>query len=728
MARPSRIRLIAAEVGGGAVVPIFAYHRRQFNRQSMTILKQSTATDVIIGPFVDSTDGNTAETALTIAAADVLLSKNGQALTLKADVTACLHDANGMYNCELDATDTNTVGNIVLFVHVAGALAVRHEFQVVEEAIYDAMYAAAATGLLPSNVTELGGDTVPLGNLALMYDGTGYTDDTAPASRAQVGQISSGSAAISTVAASATVTTGTETLTYAVTSQLDGIYHEVADVTNSTEFYYEFNVGGNGIPVEFIWDGYAQSNGDSYAVKAYNWDGAAWDQIDSIVAANGTTIVNDTFQATNAHVGTGADIGKVRLQFTSIDGTHFATDRVLCSYAVVAQSVGYDGGQVWLNTVSGKAGTLVHTNGMADNQSLTLADAITVAAAIPLNRFYASNDSIITFAESHTNETWSGQGWTCALGGQDVSSSHFHHCNDISGIGTSPSGELHVLDSHVGAITLGQSHITRCSFTSTFAAGAAGAYTIEDSRSGVAGSGAPTLTFSGTGSATTINARGWQGGGNWVFDSNCTGSVEVLIGGSHTVTTGGGDVEFRGAPKALTVITSGTGTTNIVVWSGCPIAISGTGGTVNVYGSHGGITDTSTGTAVSDLGIDITKIDDILTDTVNIQDRIPAALVSGRIDANTSAIDDSATAAAQLALSAAVIESGACEGTPTTTVIQTDLAETQDDIYIGAIVIFSSGNARGERTDITGYAGATGTITVTALANAPSSSDTFVLI
>jgi hypothetical protein len=109
-------------------------------------LKQSTAVDVLIGPFVDDTDGKTSETALTLSQADIKLSKNGQALAQKSDVTAAAHDSDGYYNCELDATDTNTVGQLVLIVHESGALPVRHEYHVIEEAIYDALYGASAAG------------------------------------------------------------------------------------------------------------------------------------------------------------------------------------------------------------------------------------------------------------------------------------------------------------------------------------------------------------------------------------------------------------------------------------------------------------------------------------------------------------------------------------------------------------------------------------------------------
>ncbi|NIV10440.1 MAG: hypothetical protein GWN62_03830, partial [Aliifodinibius sp.] len=110
------------------------------------ILKQSTAVDVLIGPFVDEDDGKTAETGLTLAQADIKLSKNGQTLAQKNDNTSASHDANGYYNCELDATDTNTCGQLTLIVHESGALPVRHDYHVVEEAIYDALFAASAVG------------------------------------------------------------------------------------------------------------------------------------------------------------------------------------------------------------------------------------------------------------------------------------------------------------------------------------------------------------------------------------------------------------------------------------------------------------------------------------------------------------------------------------------------------------------------------------------------------
>lgn len=120
-------------------------------------LKANTAVDVLIGPFVDKTDGNSPEAGLTLTAAEIKLSKNGQALTLKSDVTSAAADGSeGYYNCELDVTDTNTEGNLVLIVHQsANALPVRHEFNVLSEAAWDSLYAAKDTGFMSVNVTAM---------------------------------------------------------------------------------------------------------------------------------------------------------------------------------------------------------------------------------------------------------------------------------------------------------------------------------------------------------------------------------------------------------------------------------------------------------------------------------------------------------------------------------------------------------------------------------------------
>jgi hypothetical protein len=141
-------------------------------------LQANTAVDVLIGPFIDDTDGKTAKTALTLSQGDIKLSKNGQALAQKNDDTAAAHDANGYYNCELDATDTNTEGTLTLIVHESGALPVRHDFLVISQAAYASIVTAKDSGYMDVNIKAISEDTTAPDNLELMYDGTGYAGGT----------------------------------------------------------------------------------------------------------------------------------------------------------------------------------------------------------------------------------------------------------------------------------------------------------------------------------------------------------------------------------------------------------------------------------------------------------------------------------------------------------------------------------------------------------------------
>jgi hypothetical protein len=122
----------------------------------MLFLKQSTAVDVQVGPFVDSTDGNTEEGALTVTQAEVRLSKNGGNFAQKNEATSLVYDEVGMYDCNLDTTDTNTLGRLQLVIHESGALPVYHEFMVVTANFYDSI---CSTDTLQADLTQMGGVT-----------------------------------------------------------------------------------------------------------------------------------------------------------------------------------------------------------------------------------------------------------------------------------------------------------------------------------------------------------------------------------------------------------------------------------------------------------------------------------------------------------------------------------------------------------------------------------------
>ena len=102
-------------------------------------LKQSTSVTVVLGPFVDSTDGVTAETGLTISQADVRLSKNAGTYAQKSDTGSCTHMENGYYSCGLNTTDTNTLGHLRISVAESGALPVWVDFLILPANVYDSL-------------------------------------------------------------------------------------------------------------------------------------------------------------------------------------------------------------------------------------------------------------------------------------------------------------------------------------------------------------------------------------------------------------------------------------------------------------------------------------------------------------------------------------------------------------------------------------------------------------
>lgn len=92
-------------------------------------------------------------------------------------------------------------------------------------------------------------------------------------------------------------------------------------------------------------------------------------------------------------------------------------------------------------------------------------------------------------------------------------------------------------------------------------------------------------------------------------------------------------------------------------------------------------------------------------------------------------ISGSSTAADNLEASTLGIVSGAAEtGTLSTTQMTSDLAEATDDHYNGRAVIWTSGVLAGQASTITDYLGSTGMLTYDATTEAPSNTDTFVIV
>ena len=154
----------------------------------MQFLKADTATTIRIGPFVDDTDGVTAETGLTISQADVRLSKGGAVAAQKNDATSATHDEAGYYRVPLNSTDTNTEGTLEVCVSESGALPVIARYMVLPAEVYDSVVAgtdklqvdvvqvdgsaASVAGTIDANVVQISGDSAAADNLESYCDGT----------------------------------------------------------------------------------------------------------------------------------------------------------------------------------------------------------------------------------------------------------------------------------------------------------------------------------------------------------------------------------------------------------------------------------------------------------------------------------------------------------------------------------------------------------------------------
>ena len=120
----------------------------------MRELKQSATAILTLGPFLDSTDGNTVEAGLTIAQANVRISKNGGDFAQKGNASASVYDEAGFYKSSVSVVDTGTLGHLKVAVHMTGSLSVWADYSVVDKNYWTAKY---SSDILDVNTIQVGG-------------------------------------------------------------------------------------------------------------------------------------------------------------------------------------------------------------------------------------------------------------------------------------------------------------------------------------------------------------------------------------------------------------------------------------------------------------------------------------------------------------------------------------------------------------------------------------------
>jgi hypothetical protein len=568
-------------------------------------LRQSTASqEISLGPFLDSTDGDTEEGGLTIANTDIKIRKHGATTLANKNSGGATVISNGVYQCTLDATDTDTAGQLEIYVHVAGALAVKNTYVVLTATAFDALLTGTFNNISPSevnaecdtaltdydaptntelnartlasadyfdpaadlviaNMTQISGDATAADNLEAMYDGTGYTDDNAPAKQSQLSTLTNVGSAVNKAALSYTLTTGTQSANlFSDTEALDGVRHTHTDAAGAIEFYYEFAIGG-GTASSVQVTGYINGVNDDVDVYGYDWVTAGWKQIGNIQGTNSTANSVYSFDLFVDMVGNGADEGKVRVRFFKASGLTSATVAIDQVFVAFSQGVeGYDNGAVWFNSNASNTNTEVNIDGTARNPVSTSAALLSLLASTGLHKIEVTPGSTLTLGGDYEGYDVIGNGSVLALGGQNIGGTVFERFSSVSGVGTSTANPVFFEDCIFATATLPDYIAQQCGFGATITQSGPGDFTHIDCYSTVAGSGSPTFTRSGAGVATAEYRR-FSGG---ITQSGITGSDTFTIGGElGTVTLNGasGDVELRGVYKAVTDNRTGTPTLNL---------------------------------------------------------------------------------------------------------------------------------------------------------------------
>ncbi len=124
----------------------------------MQYLRADTITEVTVGPAVAVGDGFVPVTGLVGTSADEfeIIKHGATATTTIAGTLAAITGADGYYALDLSATDTDTEGRLTLLINDDTLiLPIRHEFMVVNQNVFDSLFAVAATDVLDVNVTEI---------------------------------------------------------------------------------------------------------------------------------------------------------------------------------------------------------------------------------------------------------------------------------------------------------------------------------------------------------------------------------------------------------------------------------------------------------------------------------------------------------------------------------------------------------------------------------------------
>ncbi len=514
-----------------------------------------------------------------------------------------------------------------------------------------------------------------------------------------------------------TITSGT----FDDTSAAQGDLHSMDDDGNVIKIVYGYNVFGSREATDIAIFANVNGNTDEIIIKAYNFVTDAFEAKATLSGSGGTAFITLDPELVKRNTGTGTEIGDVFIFFDTVTTTPSSLDIDKCLVTAVGTNVliGYPNG--FEVSAAGTSGTEFGVNGTSGNPC-PFADALTMNAITPLNLFTIQNGESVVLSGDSDNLTLQGVAWTLDLSDESIAGALFDGPH-VTGIGTSAGDQAHFTNAKMGACTIPPSFLSKCGIgenSGILTAGSAGEYILDECYSMAPGSATPEFVFTGLGSATGVNNRGWKGGAKWTVDSDITMSHCVLVGGGTTIISSGADIELRGFMRSITLTLSAGGTTPTIQFVGItgPITISGTsaaGTTINLYGVSTSLTDTSVNTTVTDGTMSNTLLLDIPT--------------VAEFEART--VGSTAATAMDLMYAAAITSGTVSDASATAADFDTDLTEASNNHYDDSAIVFTDGVLKGQvrPIDVSLGSASNGNITVSPVfTEAPGNGDAFQIL
>lgn len=373
-----------------------------------------------------------------------------------------------------------------------------------------------------ANIAAIDNDKLAAENLKDTYNGTGYVNGVAPGTQDQASNLTVAGSASKTPALLSpngfVVAFGeNEANNEDATRPLDGTTHDIEAQddtgTEKIDVYYEMNVGA-GIPSEVTWHGRLDRGGGgakNIDVQVQDVDADTWRTIGNITSS--ILLQTETFDIFINEVGTGDDLGTVRIRFLTGSASFTATTKLLTDQIFVSFNTGSISNLDAIYFDSNESNTNTgHGDGVPGNPVSSEAAVNTLLAARNLHKVEVAPGSTVTFATSHDNEFWEGVNWDLALGGQSIVGITVSGAG-VSGVAAGTGTTQTYINCRMGATShIKGTHIHTSGIMGTQTVVEAGDFFFDRCHSAIAGTSTWVFEFGDAVGNTNLNLRHNSGG------------------------------------------------------------------------------------------------------------------------------------------------------------------------------------------------------------------------